>query len=384
MFQVAGAVLNAGNGLTVLVHGAKSLSLMVANSPLGFTTVGVAIAGGVLHTAQAIKEWLNARRQIAQANEALEHVKDIAGGESGGVDIDRVLQLAHGDDEAKRGSIQGLLGEAGSPRSQQLSSVFGAIHTQFLTSQEAALRDGKHEKWHAWIRGSYGLAPTGVGVATVVCTALGLASGGIALVGVGAVAAGAYFLYSFAKYRRGCKTAARMVAQDRAQLEAVKTAAAGKTTEQIIEAYRSNEDLRANKYMAAYVLYRQLVDRTDKLDGQKLGEALADGERDCRLRRKMATRYLLASGMNRHTVKALKSAADTAPAHAFRVLVDHLIGGAARARQATLQGRWNRFFGWWDRSFGEKKSGGAESGGIGPSNAGHGVRPARRAACKPC
>jgi hypothetical protein len=136
----------------------------------------------------------------------------------------------------------------------------------------------------------------------------------------------------------------RQVREDREARAQAEEATRDKNVAEVEQAMATRPELKQNKFLCAWLLTMHLTDRNDELAD------LPAEERDRHpsyVRRKLATRYLLASGMDRHTLRSAKALAmegrDASVEAAFSLVTRHLVKDGARIPEAQATGGWRRF-----------------------------------------
>jgi hypothetical protein len=303
------------------------------------------VYNGATYVYQGGWEWQIAGEKVRAAGAALRRVEGLAVSDGQGVlraDLGAVgrkateaSRLAPPGAIAKQAklaeSIEQTVAVAGAHEVESIERVYGVVHGVFERNQVHARRHGKIERWFARVKTLYGVSGIVLGV-----VALGLLAAGAAatmgvlpavVLGVGAL----YYAYSLGRGLWLDRRNRRDAARDHALLENAVAALDGSTGLQSLEAaLLGDPKLQGNRYLAGHVLAAHLLDRSD-LD---LGTGRSrDHGSPAYLRRKLATRYLLASGMDRSDIRALKAAGTTSEGMraACRVIGDHLYGGRARA-----------------------------------------------------
>lgn len=245
------------------------------------------IASGLINITQGLLEWRHARAGEVSHRRMLRHAAGLRNGDQ--FDWSMVNQRAR--------HIKGSTKEIAHADPAKLDKLYAGIHTHFEQAHQRSLATAQLGKLRAAMQIAFGALTTPLGAASLGLALAGAAAGtgGIALLVlplVGAVLGIGWLVYLQRRGAASDKAAAAELehnARQRAELQQLlkETGGAIDAIEQRFLA-AAEHGAGTNKYVAAHLLAHHL---SNTKDGAQ---------------RTLATRYLLAIGMARDTVSALK------------------------------------------------------------------------------
>lgn len=301
------------------VFGASASAAAALPSPLA---PALSIVNGAMHFIQGVMEWRQARREHGTAGRHLQVAASLE--TRGQLDLHKVFRSGAFAREPSRAAAKAAL-PAAMPRA--LADVYHGIHQHFVTNQQRLQQAGKLSGQRGLLRMVFGAASTPLGVATLALavTAASVASMGTALIVLPiltALVSTVWIAYVQRRSRNDRVAEQARQSQQQAQLEAWSMLQRAGANIVQLEAHLLSPQGRNNPYVAAGVMAMHLAMRSH------------DGARH-----KSAVRYLLASGMDRMLVRALKlQAANGNMAAVTEALQDHLLGKGPRADTNTAAG----------------------------------------------
>ena len=317
---------------------------------------------GITYTLHGWQELRTAKAKVKAVDDALERVDGIGTSKGNKAPIADLLKIAykaapfekgapleHRERKlaaAKQGKLKTAIREvsltqSGAAEIQMVQGVYGAINATFERNQVQAKELGRIEKWFGRIRMSYGIVSVALGVTTIALLIAGsVASMGMLTVVVVGVS-GLYYAYSFGRHMWVARNNARQAAQESREFDKAFKTLEDRSPDQFEKLLLEDQELCSNRYLSGYLLAAHLCDRSDIK--MRTGHS-RDYASPVYLRRKLATRYLLASGMSRTTIRALKALADTPEGmtKVVGVVGDHLYGSRARATKIQSDAWWTR------------------------------------------
>ncbi|MQA40549.1 hypothetical protein [Rugamonas aquatica] len=297
-----------------LVGGSSAIATAIPNplSPV------LSLLSSMLHFVQGALDWHQARGEEKIRYALLDHIASLRGN-NGKFKLDQATQKAH----AAKGKVVSP-SSAADHNDPILTNLYSRIHGYFEQSQQKSLDAAKLAKTRSLVRVVFGALTTPIGAASLGLTILaaGAATWGIALIALPVAAAVLGLIWvGFTQHRLAAdrKAAQLAAAEDDDQHNRMLEATRGLNLDQIEEMFLGENISGNNKFVAALLLCEHL--------------------RTTNSRRTAAARYLLATGMDPDTLKAVKhilnNSLDTS--QAMQTIQAHLMSNTARAPKTAMQ-----------------------------------------------